>query len=136
MRLRRHFHDEQSKGIDLAPMLDIVHNLLIFIIITAGFVNEFGPAVNRPGGATAGSKEAGSIVVSVRADGEIVIDERIVDVRAVRANVERLHALQPEHGVVVVADPDAETGVVVQVVDQVRLGGVENVSFATTSESE
>ena len=136
MRLRRHFDHEDQTGIALAPMLDFVLNLLIFFIITAVFVKEFGLTVSRPGSASAGSKEAGSIIVSVLADGSIVIDDRTVDVRAVRANVERLAALEPEHGVVVVADPDAATGVVVQVFDQVRQGGVENISFATTSESQ
>ena len=57
----------------------------------------------------------------------------IVDVRAVRANVERLHAQKPEWGVMVVADQNAETGLLVQVIDQVRQGGVENVSFGTSS---
>jgi biopolymer transport protein ExbD len=62
-----------------------------------------------------------------------VVDERPIDIRSVRANVERMHAEKPENGVMVVADPRAGTGIVVQVVDQVRLGGVENVSFSVTN---
>jgi biopolymer transport protein ExbD len=68
----------------------------------------------------------------VAATGEIMIDERLVDIRAVRANVERMHALKPENGVMIVADGKAGTGLVVEVVDQVRQGGVNNVSFAAT----
>jgi biopolymer transport protein ExbD len=33
----------------------------------------------------------------------------------------------------IVADKNAETGILVQVIDQVRLGGVENISFGATN---
>jgi len=69
----------------------------------------------------------------VKADGEVLVDNRVVDVRAVRANVERLHAQKPDWGVMVTTEQNAETGILVQVIDQVREGGVENVSFGTSS---
>ena len=65
--------------------------------------------------------------------GDVLVDGREVDVRAVRANVERLHAQKPDWGVMVTAEQSAETGLLVQVIDQVRQGGVENVSFGTSS---
>jgi len=130
MRLRRHFDIEESTGIDLAPMLDFVMNLLIFFIITAVFAKEMGLDVNRPGGGgAAGGGESGSIVIGIQADGEVIVDSRPVDIRAVRANVERLHAIKPEYGVMILAHPDATSGVLVQVADQVREGGVTNIMF-------
>src|SRR3970040_2131153 len=101
MRMRRHQGEahEDSTGIDLAPMLDFVLNLLIFFIITAVFVKEVGMNVSRPGGAAgvpATGREPGSISVVVKQSGEILVDSREVDVRAVRANVERLHAQKPD----------------------------------------
>jgi biopolymer transport protein ExbD len=131
VRLRRHFHSEETTGIDLAPMLDFVLNLLIFFIITAVFTKELALEVQRSG-AVAGQKEAGSIMITISAEGEVTVDNRLVDVRAVRANVERLHALKPDYGVMVVANQDAQTGVLVQVADQARQGGVENISFASS----
>lgn len=136
MRLRRHFDHEDSTGIDLAPMLDFVLNLLIFFIITAVFVKEVGLDVARHGGGAGGpatGKETGSISVVIKQTGDVVVDNRVVDVRAVRANVERLHAQKPDWGVMVTAEQNAETGLLVQVIDQVRQGGVENVSFGTSS---
>jgi biopolymer transport protein ExbD len=137
MRLRRHFNTEESTGIDLAPMLDFVLNLLIFFIITAVFTKELGLPVGRHGGGASGpntGKDTGSISVVLKQSGEVLVDNRVVDVRAVRANVERLHAQQPEWGVMVTAEQDAASGVLVQVIDQVRQGGVENVSFGTSSQ--
>jgi biopolymer transport protein ExbD len=135
MRLRSHLgnqHTGDDTGIDLAPMLDFVMNLLIFFIITAVFVKEIGITVSRPNSANAEKKEAGSIVVAIRPDGEIIIDSRVVDIRSVRANIERLHAQRPEDAVVVAADKGAHTGVLVNVIDQVRQGGVQNVSIAAS----
>jgi biopolymer transport protein ExbD len=137
MRLRRHFDHDDSTGIDLAPMLDFVLNLLIFFIITAVFVKEIGIPVGRHGGGAGGAatgKEAGSISVVVKQSGEVLVDNRLVDARAVRANIERLHAQKPEWGVMVTAEQEAETGLLVQVIDQVRQGGVDNVSFGTSSD--
>jgi biopolymer transport protein ExbD len=133
MRLRRHARYEESTGIDLAPMLDFVLNLLIFFIITAVFTKELGLTVNRAGAAPESSaKETSSVLVAIRANGEIWIDDRIVDIRAVRANVERMAAAKPGIGVLIVADKDAEAGLVVQAIDQARQGGVQNISFAGT----
>jgi biopolymer transport protein ExbD len=132
---RRHAkHRGEGTGIDLAPMLDFVMNLLIFFIITAVFAKELGLQVARPsaGGIGAASKEAGSLLIEIDEGGEILVSDRIVDIRAVRANVERMHAEKPDNGVMIVANPRAGTGVVVQVVDQVRQGGVSNVSFGVT----
>lgn len=137
MRLRRHAtqpHSDET-GIDLAPMLDFVLNLLIFFIITAVFVKEVGLTVSRPNAAAAEKKEAGNILIAIRPDGEVVIDRRVVDLRAVRANIERLHAQRPDDAVVVIADKGAHSGVLVQVIDQVRLGGVQSVSIAAGDSS-
>ena len=131
--MRRHTaaaHGE-SHGIDLAPMLDFVLNLLIFFIITAVFVKELGLMVNRPSGAVAQAGGAASTPVHVLANGEIWVDGRAVDLRAVRPNVERIFATNPKGGILIIADREAETGIVVQVIDQVRLGGIQNITFST-----
>ena len=125
---------ESSTGIDLAPMLDFVINLLIFFIITAVFVREFGLEVNRPTSfETPENSDSESIQIQILDNGEIWVDNRAVDVRAVRANVERLSAVDPDTGVLILADSRAPTGTLVQVVDQVHLGGIYNITFSTTN---
>jgi biopolymer transport protein ExbD len=133
MRLRRHNQNEgESHGIDLAPMLDFVLNLLIFFIITAVFVKELGLMVNRPaGGEVQSTSGSSTIPINITAAGEIYVDNRVVDLRAVRANVERLYAVNPKSGVLIVTDKNAETGILTQVVDEVHLGGIYNITFTT-----
>lgn len=124
---------ESTHGIDLAPMLDFVINLLIFFIITAVFVKESGLTVNRPTSFnTPENPNTKSIQVQILETGEIWVDNREVDARAVRANVERLSAVSPEAGVLIMADERAPTGVLVEVVDQVHLGGIYNITFSTS----
>ena len=72
-------------------------------------------------------------MVNIQPDGEVWVDQRTVDIRAVRANVERLHAIKPEWGVMVIADEAADAGLLVTVVDQVKQGGVDNITFGTSS---
>ena len=126
--------DVSHSGIDLAPMLDFVMNLLIFFIITAVFAKEVGIEVSRPGGGASESsgKESKSMIVTIYSTGDIEIEGRIVDARAVRANVEKMHAVKPENGVMVVADKVVPSGLLVEVLDQIRLGGVSDISFGAT----
>jgi biopolymer transport protein ExbD len=134
MRKRRQAENhESSTGIDLAPMLDFVTNLLIFFIITAVFVKESGLTVNRPTSFEQESKDdAKSIQIQILDNGEIWVDNRAVDARAVRANVERMSAVNPDAGVLILAQEKAPTGTLVEVVDQVHLGGIYNITFSTT----
>jgi len=113
-------------------MLDFVLNLLIFFIITAVFVREMGLQVNRPTAAAEQTTSSdGNIMILITQSGEIILDNREVDVRAVRANVVKLVSQKPKAGILVVADAKSPTGLMVQVVDEIRQGGVENVTFAT-----
>ena len=125
--------DQEHTGIDLAPMLDFVTNLLIFFIITAVFVKEAGLEVQRPTSFEQPEEnDAKSIQIQILENGEIWVDNRAVDVRAVRANVERLSAVSPDAGVLILAQARAPTGTLVDVVDQVHLGGIQNITFSTT----
>jgi biopolymer transport protein ExbD len=127
---RRHFTQDDETEIDLTPMLDVVFIMLIFFIVTASFLKESGLELNRPDAAPAEKKANESIVVSITRTGQIWVNRRQTDPRAVRANIERLHAENPDGPVVISADEDSENGLVVQVMDAARLAGVKNVSLA------
>jgi biopolymer transport protein ExbD len=120
-----------SAGIDLAPMLDFVVNLLIFFIITAVFVRDSGVQVNRPNAiANAPTEEAKG--VEILASGEIRFDGKKIDLRAVRANAERVRAVKPDSGLLIIANEGAPTGTLVEVVDELHLGGIYDITFSTT----
>jgi biopolymer transport protein ExbD len=122
--------EEEKSEVNLTPMLDVVFIMLIFFIVTASFVKEAGIDVNRPDAATAERKEKGNILVAISADDQIWIDRRQVDPRALRANIERMHAENPNGAVVIQADKKSTNGLLVQVMDASRQAGVKNVSIA------
>ena len=127
---RKWIPEEEESDINMTPMLDIVFIMLIFFIVTASFVKEAGIDVNRPGAVTAEKKEQASILIAISEAGQIWIDKRQVDVRAVRANIERLRAENPQGSVVIQADKNSKNGLLVKVMDAARLAGVTNVSLA------
>lgn len=133
MRSRNRRKKEEAE-INLTPMLDVVFIMLIFFIVTASFVKESGIDVNRPGAATAERKERGNILVAITEGGQIWIDRRQVDIRAVRANIERMHAENPQGTVIIQADEGSKNGLLVKVMDAARQAGVSEVSLAATVE--
>jgi biopolymer transport protein ExbD len=122
---------EDEAQIDLTPMLDVVFIMLIFFIVTASFIKEAGVEVNRPEASTSQPKDNVNILIAINANNEIWMDKRRIDERAVRANVERLHAENPKGAVVIQADNQSNTETVVAVLDAAREAGVADVSLAT-----
>ncbi len=134
MRSRRHADASGDEhGIDLAPMLDFVLNLLIFFIITTSFVRETGINVNREEAVTASHDDSGNILIAIRPNGEVWMDRRQVDLREVRPLIERLHIERPEDTVVVIADKAASSGLLAKVMDEVTLGGIKEVAIGAAS---
>jgi biopolymer transport protein ExbD len=129
MRRKRSRAADESE-VNLTPMLDVVFIMLIFFIVTASFVKEAGIDISRPPAATAERKEKGNIVISITANDQVWINRRQVDPRALRANIERLHAENPQGSVIIMADSQSANGLLVEVMDAARLAKVDNVSLA------
>ena len=129
------FQEDDAEEINMTPMLDVVFIMLIFFIVTASFVKEVGIDVNRPEAATAVKKERANILVAISDKGEIWINKRQVDVRAVQANIERLKAENPQGSVVIQADKKATTDVLIKVMDASRAAGAFDVSIAAQEAS-
>ena len=118
--------------LNIAPLIDMVFILLIFFLVTTSFVKETGISVNRPVASTAISKAKASILIGVDQEDRVFMDHREIDVRAVRANVERALAETPEAAVIVVADRASRTGIAIKVMDGCRMAGAKNVSLAAS----
>ena len=133
MALGKRRKGEDDSQIDLTPMLDVVFIMLIFFIVTASFVNETGLNVDRPPTTDQPPPDSANtnIVFRVSESNEIMLEGRRIDIRSVRANVERLHAEKPEAKVVINSHSKAKTEVFVMISDQAREAGVYNISLST-----
>jgi len=123
--------DYQPVHINVIPLIDVMFFLVLFFVATSSFIRETGVDVNRPTARSAVAQDKANIIVSVTKNGEIWIDRRKVDIRALRANVERMYAENPGSSVIIAADEEAQTGRLVAALDEARLAGVQNVAIAT-----
>ena len=129
---RRRRPTEDDSEVNLTPMLDVVFIMLIFFIVTASFVKE--SALDLPAKDDSSqpqetqSNEA--ILVQVDAASRIFVQQRQIDVRALRSNLERVKAENPNASLVIQADPEAKNGRIVDIMDNATLAGIANVQFA------
>lgn len=132
-RLARHSQDEDETSIDLTPMLDVVFIMLIFFIVTASFVKESGFEMSRP---EASSQQAQNqqknIILQVTATNEIWLDDRRIDIRSVRANIERLHSENPQAALIIQSHAKARNDTLAQIADQSREADVTDISLVIT----
>ena len=133
--MRRPSKQEEEKVADLTPMLDVVFIMLIFFIVTTSFIKEKGLEVSRPSNTPPKQVEQkkGPIVVKIDSSGNITLKGRLLERKAVQANLEREKAEKPESPLIVAAHPDAETDALVTILDAAEAVGVASVSVATTS---
>jgi len=131
--MRRSYTESEYQPvyINVIPLIDVMFFLVLFFVATSSFIRETGVDVNRPAAKSAELQEKGNIIISVTKNGEIWVDRRKVDIRALRANVERMYAENPGSSVIIAADEEAQTGLLVAALDEARLAGVQNVAIAT-----
>lgn len=129
--MRKHAQPADDEEINITPMLDIVFIMLIFFIVTATFVKEAGVEIHRPDAETAVKQDRANILIAVTETNEVWMDRRQIDPRAVRANVERMRAENPEGSVVIQADRSARVGLTTEVIDAVREAGVLDYVLST-----
>jgi len=129
---KKHTGAAEEAEVDMTPMLDIVFIMLIFFIVTTSFIKESGIEIQRPSGKTATTtKVKANVLITITSDDQIVINDRVSDVRTVRANVERVLAESPEAAVIVQAHESADTDTLVQVVNAAKEAGIDKVSVGT-----
>jgi biopolymer transport protein ExbD len=132
-RLTRHQQEDDEAGIDLTPMLDVVFIMLIFFIVTASFVKESGFAITRPESTPPDdATPQENIVLNVAANEEIWLDERRIDIRSVRANVERIHSENPKAKLIIQSHPQVRNETLVTISDQAREADVTDISLVIT----
>ncbi len=121
--------------INITPMLDIVFIMLIFFIVTTSFVKETGIDPKRPVAETSSAKPRANILIGIDTHGQIWMNSRVVELNQIRQLVEDAVVENPESSAVLIADEVSPTGVLIDIMDQVRLGGVVNISVSAIPES-
>ena len=132
--MREHSKREEDLEINMTPMLDIVFIMLIFFIVTAVFVKEAGVEVDKPEATQASEQKRVSIIIAITSNNEIWLNRKEVDIKSVRAIVEKLHSENPKGTVSIQADESAKAGVTLDVMKAVRAAGVPQVAISALKE--
>ena len=126
---KRHAHTDEAE-INITPMLDIVFIMLIFFIVTTSFTKETGAMISKPLAEQAVSLRNGTILIGIKSNDDIWMSKRLIELREVRSMVEQARAENPKGSVVIVADKSSRIGIVTQVMDQVKLAGIEGIAIS------
>jgi len=122
--------DRKAVAIDIGPLMDMVFILLIFFIVTSTFTRETGVDVTKPQAQSAQQVQKENILIAITREGTIHVNERQVDFAALKDILEQLITRNPDREAVLIADKNAQTGLLVQVIDACNLSGVKKVSIA------
>ena len=122
--------EQTHNGIELAPLLDVVFILLIFFIVTSVFVKETGVDVDKPQAVSAQRLENTVIMIAITSKGDVVYDSTSIGVAGVRNTIEQLLKVR-KRAVVIQADKQVMTELLVQVIDEAKLAGASSVNIAT-----
>jgi biopolymer transport protein ExbD len=131
MRFRRTLSErEEPIELNLIPLIDVIMFLLIFFISTTSFIEEPGVETDKPKAVTARQLEKNAIIFAVTPDGKIAYGGKEIGLGGVRPTVKRLCAKEPLQ-VVIEADDQSMSGLMIRIIDEAKLGGAKDVNLAT-----
>ncbi len=120
--------------IDVVPLIDVVFVILIFNIMSSTLTQQTGVDVDKPKAQSAGELNRQSILVAITRDGSIHVNERQIEAGGLQDVLQRLLASSATGEVVIVADRESNTGLLVGVMDACNLAGAKKISVAALSQ--
>jgi len=130
MRFKRHMELEHGlKQIDIAPLIDMVFQLLIFFMLTSNFVMQPGIKVNLPKAVTSELIKEEALEVSVSAENIVYLNGRVSTIGELKTAIRGVAKKSPS--ILIKADRRASLGRVVEIWDICREAGVSKINIAT-----
>ena len=133
MKRRRVFSANRgaTEDINISPLIDMVFILLIFFIVTTVFVEETGVEVTKPQAASQIQLEKNSILIAITANNNVVYGGREIGINGFRSQVKRLLQDVPKMPVIIQADENVPTRILVRVIYEATLAGANSVNIST-----
>lgn len=131
----REINAGQNAELELAPMIDVVFQLLIFFIVTwqfARFERDMDISVPSAEQAENKDRQAGEIIINVRKDGTIVLNGLVMGESDLLAKLKAISGAYPDQAVILRGASEADFQAIIDVLDVIKEAGIWNVAFATT----
>ena len=133
MRARK--KSEESSGIDISPLIDMVFILLIFFMVSTTFQKDMDIDINRPKAGSPTRSSTKAIRIFIASDGSTYMDGQPIRSWMIQSRVrDLLETGNADESVLVVTDATVPTQKLIEVVDQARLAGASDVGVATDIE--
>jgi biopolymer transport protein ExbD len=134
MRFKRHL--EIIKGeINIAPMVDVVFQLIIFFMLSSSFIMQPGIKIKLPKAETTDIIKQKEIFVNITEEGRIYFKGKPVNLLEFEKILREEIKGEKENIILIVkADKDTKHGIVVSVMDKARSCGVDKIAVATLPE--
>jgi len=133
MRFRRHIELEHGlKQIDIAPLIDMIFQLLIFFMLTSSFIMQPGIKVNLPKAVTSEIIKYENIELVISGENVIYLSGKVISKNELKKLLTQV--AKRKQAILIKADKGASLGRVVEIWDMCRDLGVSEVNIATNQE--
>ncbi|TRZ95927.1 biopolymer transporter ExbD [bacterium] len=133
MHFKKHMELEHGlKQIDIAPLIDMVFQLLIFFMLTSSFIMQPGIKINLPKAVTSDVVKYENIELVISGENVTYLKGKVVTIRELKPLIKQ--AAQREQSILIKADKRASLGRVVEIWDLCRDLGVNQINIATDQE--
>ena len=120
------------KQIDIAPLIDIVFQLLIFFMLTSSFIMQPGIKVNLPKAVTSEVVKFENIELLITGENVTYLNGQVVTLQELKMLLKQ--AAKREQTILIKADKRASLGRVVEIWDLARDLGISQINIATNQE--
>lgn len=135
MKFRDINSNEQAADLDLAPMVDVVFQILIFFVMSwqfARFERDMDISVPSAEETKTIDRQAGEIIINVKKDGSIILNDRTISEDDLLKRLVAISETYPDQAVILRGSAEADFQSIINVLDVIKKAGIWNVAFATT----
>jgi biopolymer transport protein ExbD len=120
-----------SSGVNMTAMIDVLLVLILFFMVSSTLVKSRGLAVKLPESKTADSETQNLLVVSIRQDGRLFLNDDPVDEGRLGPQLKEKRLATGQSTVIIRGDRTIPYARMVEVMDIARTAGMEKISLAT-----
>jgi biopolymer transport protein ExbD len=123
---------KKKARIEIIPMIDTMFFLLVFFMIaTLSMTLQRGMPVNLPEAESSTEKVQEEVSLSITSDGTVFFNKEPIGLGELESRLIAVRQRDPDPSVIINADEAVQHGLVIQVMDKVRITGISNMAIAT-----
>lgn len=117
----------------MVSLIDIVFTVILFFIV-AGHLEKFSIIpIDLPKADSGQRLDEGPIVVLLGPNGEVIVNDELLDDQQVIKELKKQFAVNPERVVTIKADSQMDANLLVNFLEHIRSAGGKNLSLVTQS---